>query len=314
MTEKIIQDTKKKKKGSKWKLGLKIVCSVIFLFILIVVIVGYFWIKDALVAFDDIKKSEKQLIKKYGKVETFCPAEDGAIKPERMEVFLKVRENLVPLRKELEESLTKMLTEANERENENSTIWGVLKLMKDGSKILPKAAKYFSTRNIKLLNLGMGLGEYYYIYVMTYYVGLGITPDDGPSFGFLGAGNRNSSLYYAIQEMMKSKEEKKREAEEGIILETGPSGAIPRVREIIFTMMQCQLKQVTIEKPVTKDNPESWQNLLAVEVEKMKGNRLRMPWKDGLPKVLNQSIEPFRERLKASYISLMNPLEFGLKK
>ena len=176
-------------------------------------------------------------------------------------------------------------------------------------------SKYFYDKNGDILFQEiMGLGEYYYIYVMTYYSGLGITPDDGPSFGFLGAGNRNSSLYYAIQEMMKSKEEKKREAEEGINLETGPSGAIPRVHGIIFTMMQCQLKQVTIEKSVTKDNPESWQNLLAAEVEKMKGNRRRMPWKDGLPEVLKQSIEPFRERLKASYIQLMNPLEFGLKK
>lgn len=314
MTEQIIQDTRKKKKGSNWKLGLKIGCSVILLFIVVVVCVGYFLIQDAMVAFDEIKKSEKQLIEKYGKVEIFCPEADGTIKAERMEVFLKVRENLIPLREELEKSLTQLLTEVSQAENEDSSIWGILKLIKDGSKVLPKAAKYFSTRNRKLLELGMGLGEYYYIYVMAYYAGLGISPDDGPDFSFLGAGNKNSSLYYAIQEMMKSKEEKKKEAEEGMHLETDAPRTVKHVRGIIFAMMQCQLKQVMGGGPEAEDNPESWQNLLAVEIEKMKKKRRRMPWQDGFPKVLEQSIQPYHERLKTSYIKLMNPIEFGLKK
>lgn len=314
MTEQITQDIREKKKGFKWKLGLKIGCGVILLFIVLVVSVGYILIKDAIVAFDEIKKSEKQLIEKYGKVETFCPEADGTIKAERMEVFQKVRESLVPIREELEESLTQLLTEVSQAENEDSSIWGVLKLIKDGSKVLPKAAKYFSTRNRKLLELGMGLGEYYYIYVMTYYAGLGISPDDGPDFSFLGAGNKNSSLYYAMQEMMKSKEEKKKEAEEGMYWETDAPGTVHRVRGIIFAMMQCQLKQVTAGGPAVEDNPESWQSLLAVEVEKMKKKHRRMPWQDGLPKVLEQSIQPYCERLKASYIKLMNPLEFGLNK
>jgi len=301
-------------KGPKWKLGLKIGCGVIFLFVILLVSVGYFLIKESMDAFDEIKKSEKQLIEKYDKVESFCPEADGTIKEKRMEVFLNVRENLIPLRIELEKSLTQLLTEVSEAENEGSSFWGILKLIKDGSKVLPRAAKYFSTRNQKLLELGMGLGEYYYIYFMAYYTVLGIPPDDGPDFSFLGAGNKNSSLYYAIQEMMKSKEEKKEEAEEGMYMEADALSTIHYMRGIIIDMMQCQLKQTIEGSPESEDNPESFQNLLTVEIEKMKKKHHRMPWQDGIPKVLEQSIQPYHERLKASYIQLMNPIEFGLKK
>jgi hypothetical protein len=114
--------------------------------------------------------------------------------------------------------------------------------------------------------------------------------------------------------MMKSREQKKKEAEEGISWESDSPGTIQRVRKIILAMMQCQLKQVMVGDPEAKENPGSWAGLLFAEVEKMKKKRHRMPWQDGLPEVIEKSIQPFRERLKTSYIGLMNPLEFGLTK
>jgi hypothetical protein len=308
------QTSGEKKKGYNWKLGIKIGCGVVLLLIVIVVSIGYVLIKDALVAFDEIKESERQLIEKYGTTEAFCPEADGSIMAGRMEVFLKVRGSLVPLQKELEASLTRLLAEVSQAENEGNTMGGVSRLIRDGSKVLPEAARYFSARNRKLLELGMGLGEYYYIYVMAYYAGLGIPPADGPDFSFLGAGNKNSSLYYAMQEMLKSREEKKRDAEEGIYWEIDEGGSEPRWRGTILAIMQGQLQRAAAAGPRAEESPGSWLRLLAAEIEKMKKDRQRIPWQDGLPKALEQSIRPFLERLKAGYIRLMNPLEFGLKK
>lgn len=313
-TGQISQTTGEKKKSSGWKLGIKIGLGVILLGIVAVAGIGYLLLKDAVVALGEISKSEKQLIEKFGKVEAFCPEKDGTIPAERMEVFLRVREDLVPLQKELQASLTRLLSEVSQAEDEGSSILGVTKLIKDGSRVLPKAGMYFSTRNRTLLELGMGLGEYYYVYTMAYHAALGIAPDDGPDFSFLGAGNKNSSLYYAMQEMLKSREEKKKEAEEGISLETGKGEIALRRREMILAMMQCQLQHAAAARPAAEGDPETWPGLLAAEVEKMKEDRRRLPWQDGLPEALARSFQPYRERLKASYIQLMNPLEFGLSK
>ena len=78
--------------------------------------------------------------------------------------------------------------------------------------------------------------------------------------------------------------------------------------------LQCQLKHVIGVGSESEDNPDSFQNLLTMEIEKLKKKHRRMPWQDGIPKVLEQSIQPYHDRLNASYIQLMNPIEFGLKK
>jgi hypothetical protein len=56
---------------------------------------------------------------------------------------------------------------------------------------------------------------------------------------------------------------------------------------------------------------DAWQARLTAEVEAMENSRHRLPWQDGLPDFMAESLEPFREQLAASYSELCNPLETG---
>ena len=71
-------------------------------------------------------------------------------------------------------------------------------------------------------------------------------------------------------------------------------------------MMECQLEDL-------KDRGvhNSWRRALEAELDALEADRDRLPWQRGLPRVMDRSLRPFRERLEASYSDLMNPLEIG---
>ena len=57
---------------------------------------------------------------------------------------------------------------------------------------------------------------------------------------------------------------------------------------------------------------QQWRTELAAEVEAMEKEPRRILWEEGLPPQLRESIEPFKDRLDASYGELMNVVELGL--
>lgn len=310
--ERSTDDTSLKEKASKYlKYGCGIGCGIIVLFIIIIIGIGYYLIKDSVVAFKETEKSMKLLIEQYGRVQDFCPESDGSIKPDRVKAFLEVRESLIPLVNDMKQSLVHIVDDINRAEDEGSSFWSVMGVVKDVCGALPQLAKYFTARNRKLIDIGMGLGEYYYIYVVAYYSWLGISPGDGPDFQFLGGGGKKSSFYFAMEEMLKDKDAKEEEYDKES-WETQGIGTIGRVRGFMLPMMQRQLKKLKESDP--GENLEFWQKTLEGEIEALVEDRKRLPWHDGLPEVLEASLQPFRERLEACYPKLLNPLEFGLSK
>jgi hypothetical protein len=307
-----MDDTQTKSKTSKYiKYGCGIGCGAILLVVIILVGMVYYLVKDSIKAFEETEKSLKLLVKQYGNVGDYCPEPEGAIKPERMEAFLAVRESSIPLSNEVKQSLFQILEEIRRAEEEDQSFSDAIGLIKRIAKAIPHLARYFTARNRKLMEVGMGLGEYYYIYVIAYYSWLGISPSDGPDFGFLEGGGKNSSFYFAMQEMLKEKE-KEEESRDTDSWEAEEVGSIARVRGFFLPMMKWQLQN--LKSGVLDEDLETWRQALESEIEKMDENRKRIPWQDGLPDVITTSLQPFRERLKACYGDMMNPLEFGLSR
>ena len=71
-------------------------------------------------------------------------------------------------------------------------------------------------------------------------------------------------------------------------------------------------QQAALEPLEASPDGEAWRRALAAEISALEADRFRIPWQDGLPEVLRQSLEPFRARLEASYSSMCNPLEIGM--
>lgn len=305
-------DTPTKSKTSKYiKYGCGIGCGVIFLIVIILVGMVYYLVKDSITAFKETEESISLLIKKYGNVADFCPNPEGIIKPGRIEAFLKVRERSIPAAEEMKQSLVQILEEIKRSEEKKQSFLDVIRIVKKISKTIPHLARYFTARNRALMDVGMGIGEYYYIYVTAYYSLLHLSPRDGPDFGFLQDKGGNSSFYFAMKEMLKDKD-KKEEPRETDSWESEEVGSIVRVRGFILPMMKCQLQK--LKTGLLDEDLEAWKNALENEIEKMNNDRNRIPWQDGLPEVLSSSLLPFRERLETCYRDMMNPLEFGLSR
>ena len=56
----------------------------------------------------------------------------------------------------------------------------VFQVMGSGVGMAQDIGHLFEARNQALLDKGMGIGEYTYIYILAYYSWLGHSPDDGP--------------------------------------------------------------------------------------------------------------------------------------
>jgi len=131
---------------------------------------------------------------------------------------------------------------------------------------------FFEARNRALLEQGMGLGEYSYLYVVTYY-------------GFLGHDPRDS-----VEDVPM------------------PNVAARRLSGELRSMLRHQLDSLPA------DAPDGWRERLAAEIATLEEEPRRLPWEDGLPGPIAASLEPYRERIEASYRAETNPFELGRNK
>ena len=303
--------------SSKWLIGCSIGCSILILLIVIVGISGYFFIKDKVEVFKNMETTMESLEDKYGKIRDFCPDPDGAITPERIEAFLAVRDSMIFIRRHIEQTLDTISTEIRirgevkqptdtlyESKSEKKSSWQVLKIIRKGIGAMPKLAEFYMIRNRALLDAEMGLGEYYYIYVLAYYSWLGKSPSDGPAFQLMG-----ENKYYKYDWHKRDEIENKDNWDDEHIREERRYRIIKRINRMFLPMLRCQLEELT--KRSSSEYQKSWKKALEFEITALESDRDRLPWQDGLPKVLTASLNPFRERLEASYSEMLNPVEIN---
>ena len=86
----------------KWFIGCGIGCGAIIVIVVLLILSGVMFVKNIVKGFEESEAILDTLTERYGEVEEYCPEPDGAIRPARIEVFLKVRELMRPIRNELE--------------------------------------------------------------------------------------------------------------------------------------------------------------------------------------------------------------------
>jgi hypothetical protein len=252
--------------------------------------------------FRDVEVSMDVMEETYGDVEDFCPDPDGRIRPERVEAFLTVRDSTSWIRADMEHSLSTITKDIRRVEDEDKSFWGVLGIIRRGMGAIPRMAEYYSTRNYTLLNEGMSLGEYYYIYVIAYYSYLGRLPEDGPEFQMMGGDSDSGrSRWYRDDE-----DEEDRQRYEDDVREERRYRIIRNVRRMMLPMLRNQLAKLNES---STQYSRIWRRALQAELDALEEDRDRLPWEDGLPAVIKNSLEPYRNRLIASYSELLNPLE-----
>ena len=288
--------------ATKWAIGCSIGCGALILLLVALGVGSYFAVRGVV---DDVQEAEaamEALTERYGRISDFTPEPGGAIEPARMKAFLRARDAMAPFRTELAGSLG-VLGDAKDAKGLNVSPGSALEKVRAGLSLLPGIFGFHTRRSEALLDAGMGLGEYRYLYVTAYYSWLGRPPADGPPFTLVGdtdvrieAGDDGDHHWEGPDEF-----EVRESRAERILL---------RIRQEILPMLRRQ--RDALERLEMDPDLEAYHRALVAEIAALGEDRLRIPWQDGLPAVLGESLEPFRARLEASYSPLCNPLEMGL--
>jgi len=287
--------------SSKWLMGCGIGCGVVILIGILIGVVGYFVVKDTVEGFRETEASQKYLEARFGEVQDFTPDPSGGIARERMEKFLAVRDSMVLARENIEETIGSIKGDVETLEDEarDGKFWQVLGLVRKGMGAIPQFAAFYRVRNEALMVNDIGPGEYAYLYIIAYYSWLGKRPEDGPEFKMMGD--------QGVARFSWDDEETEEEYEADVY-EDRQYRMVRKARKIILPMMRRMLDELD-EDPYGAD--ASWRSTLAAEVEAMREDRDRLPWEDGVPRVIRESLEPFRYALEESYNAYLNPLELG---
>ena len=157
-------------KPGKRKLGLMIGCGLMLL-----IVVGIFgvanWYSGRInQEYKEVRDSEKALLAATEGDGGFSPPIGGIPAPDRIEVFLAVREDLDSWLETMAAAITKM---ADDRERQrDGGPKDFVRLVNTGSDLMPIFAGFWTARNEALLAHEMGPGEYAYIYRLVYHTWL----------------------------------------------------------------------------------------------------------------------------------------------
>jgi hypothetical protein len=275
----------------KWLLGCGIGCAAVIVLVIAIGLAGYFAAKHAVEDFKEIARTVEEVEKQHGAPTRYTPEPGGRIPADRMEAFLEVRRATSPVRAEIRSELREFehqVTEAGK--SGRSGFWGAIKMARRGVGVIPKVAAFHRQRAEGLLRGQMGLGEYQYIYFLSYYSWLKKDPSDGPRHIRMGGNNtvnwdprndpddaRESRRLRVVREMRRSVQAMLRNAQQS---ESGPGAQNRR-----------------------------WLRSVETELIALDSEWSRIPWQDGLPIEIQESLEPFRAELEEAYDSLMNAIE-----
>lgn len=220
--------------------------------------------------FESAVDSREELETRFGDRQSYVPAADGAVSPDRVAAFVAVRRELFetcePF-KDTSDALTAMERFEGEAQPETTAVlkqaW---KSTRASLRLGPMIGELFAVRNRALLEHGMGLGEYTYIYAMAYHDRLSSPSDDAGFLGDVGLDSR-------VLAVLRGDLEQQREAAE----------AEGRPRELL--------------------------DGLAAEIGEMQDHRHRLPWAEGLPISVAASFDHARDELDALFCPTTTPLE-----
>jgi hypothetical protein len=226
----------------------------------------------------EAKRTEQALIDQYGFADSFVPAPDGSIPPDRVEAFLRVREQVFEQCPEFQERIEgffqvdsleqdegiKEAVASEEGRNALKNIFGL------GRAFL----RFMQTRNHALLEQKMGLGEYIYIYCLAYRKELAQVKD---------------SRYAGIEHAYVGN----------------------RARRELIKILQNQLEALTSGDSLAADI-----NLAADLEDQIAGlsdERLTLPWEGELPPAIAASFKPYQEPLARLYCGGIAKMELMQK-
>ncbi len=284
--------------GKKWFIGCSIGCGLMILITAGIGTVGYFGVKRFKDRTDRIEVTFDRMDAEYGHPSEFTPQIDGRIPADRMGIFLAVRNDIQPVQQEVS-GLFQTLDGTGDS--------GWVAKAKAGMKFIPSLLIFIEERNQIMLDHGMGVGEYQYIYSLAYYGLLGKDPSDGP--GFTVASDEENQgeddWRWEVKAGGRADEEEIREKREREVRRF--------VNRVQSQVLANQLAALDAHAGYLDGlDFDVWREELAAEAAAMARESLRLLWEEGLPVQTRASLEPYRDQLDETYDAMTSILEMGL--
>lgn len=258
--------------GKKWLIGCGAGCGLIILLnILIFVGAGVFIARPM----NKVAESQKILSKELGKAADFIPEADG-LTPERMEIFLAVRDRLIPSCEKFEKAAVgfQAMEELDKGEDDPSlgeVFKGLGKFMGSFKGMVVEMSEVMKIRNEALMEMGMGMGEYTWIYVLSYNSWLGFSPNTG--------------------------------------VEEDSGEFTARQKNLISDLMEHHAG--SLSSSGREEEAEIWRR----EQKKLDWNDDGVPFdEESLPAEIRTALEPYRTRLLELYCEPMSEFDLGMIK
>ena len=241
---------------------------------------GYRWAKTAAEVIEEAERAEDQLEAEYGQVEDFTPGLDGRIPVDRIEAFLAVRDLMASERTALSDSI-----EALAPAKEGGAVGG-LRAARAGIGMAPRLIEFAGARNKALLEIGMGLGEYTWIYWLTFHAWLHHPVGESLLNEIMEASDESGGSMHMHIEGMDTEH------------------AEQQLRRDLQAMLR------NLEREIEADSAGAdLKELVAGELAAIDEDYRRLPWSDGLPEAFVVGLDAYRDRFETSYSRATNPFE-----
>ncbi len=279
--------------GKQWAIGCGVGCGLMLIILGGLGTMSYFTVKELKERADGLDTTFEELQTRFGDATDFVPRPDGVITAGRMETFLIIRDDMAPFREEMSDMLHTL---------DGSGNW--IAKAQAGLKLVPALLGFIGERNEILVSRDMGVGEYQYIYALSYFVLLAKDPADGPSFVLAGddeAEDGNVHVNWGDHN------------DEAGIRESRAKRVRAFVNDVQVVVLDNQLAAYRASLPGNTDLAgDSWGAALSAELAAMRLETLRFPWEEGLPEQIRSSLAPYRDRLDATYDPMTSIIEMGL--
>lgn len=234
------------------------------------------WVKKEMPDFEQVEQSRDALLEQYGAREDYAPDLDGPLRPGRIEIFLAVRESLLTTRANIAGRTEALFARAHGDEWDERSffqkIGEAFSMARGGIGLFREGMEYIGARAEHLLALGMGEGEYTYLYSLMVYSWLEWDPIE--QFG---------DQWFLDHDM-----------------ENVPDEFRDEYRRVFVRQIRNQ-RQALDDKP--ERTPEEEAALAALEevVSQARAERHRFPYQgDDFPEAWAAILEPYRTRFVAT--------------
>jgi len=149
-------------------IGCAVVSAVVVLLVIGASVWFMTWFKKASPDTKHLENVRAELVQNYGERDDYTPPLDGSLDANRVALFIEIREELILTRVEIASGLDEFLelvkSDKERKRNPFEKVVHGVQMLKGGAGLVTKGLTYLGARSEKLLESGMGEGEYFHLY------------------------------------------------------------------------------------------------------------------------------------------------------